>query len=354
MKITRVVQKNGRHYYIQDLEARNPVTGRPRQRWHKLTRADQGEPALLEALRQLLGQAEEAVGNMPALIKDFQTVTFIDITAGVKAEYERMCGKIAIAFKKFDADEVEPGDIEQFLNENFQGRQNSKIKFKAMLSSFFAWCTRNSRTKVKFNPCREITLSAPVKRKGKMSAEVYWKLHDALPPMGQCFLDLLYFSKQRPTEIRLLRESQISNGRIDFEPTKTRDSSGAHASMVITPEMQRALDRARDLRRARNAKRKVTAIRDEFIIQNRTGDGYHTDGLYSMLRAAVKRAGIKGVNWRHLRPFALSTMEKAGYSLRQIQDAGMHKSITTTEVYLDQHRERVLDAPIPLPERPKT
>jgi len=42
-----------------------------------------------------------------------------------------------------------------------------------------------------------------------MNAAVYWSLYDALSPMGQCFLELMYLTRQRPTEIRLLRESQI-------------------------------------------------------------------------------------------------------------------------------------------------
>ncbi len=51
MKLKRVVKQDGRYYYIQDLEQRNPKTGRPKQKWHKLTRVDAGELALLAALR---------------------------------------------------------------------------------------------------------------------------------------------------------------------------------------------------------------------------------------------------------------------------------------------------------------
>ena len=60
MKITRVYQSAGRYYYVQDLAARNPRTGKPLQKWHQLTRVDEGEPALLAALKELLGAAAPA------------------------------------------------------------------------------------------------------------------------------------------------------------------------------------------------------------------------------------------------------------------------------------------------------
>jgi hypothetical protein len=55
MTTTRTYVKNGRHYYVQDLPERNPVTGRFKQKWHKLTRVDEGPAALHTALAELLG-----------------------------------------------------------------------------------------------------------------------------------------------------------------------------------------------------------------------------------------------------------------------------------------------------------
>jgi integrase len=46
-------------------------------------------------------------------------------------------------------------------------------------------------------------------------------------------------------------------------------------------------------------------------------------------------------------------MEDMGYEVRDIQKAAAHASITTTEGYLNQHRDRLSDARLPLPQRPK-
>jgi integrase len=347
MKITRVTPKNGRWYYIEDLEERGP-TGRPKQKWHPLSRIDEGDAELTKALSVLLGKAPDREGNLPAHLMEFRAVHLPSLEFQVRKEYERNYDKIAKAFKQFDSHEVEPGDIEAFLNRDFSTKINAKGKYKARLSTFFSWCVRNSHTGVKVNPCREIRLSGPPKRKGRMSASVYWAFYDKLTPMGQCFLELAYLTRQRPTEIRLLRESNIGPERIHFKPTKTKKSTGEEVDVLITPEIRACLERAKSVR----PKVKVMAF-DPFIIQDREGKGYSKNGLYEVWRNAADAIGIKGVTTRDIRPYALSVMEDMGYEVRDIQKAAAHASITTTEGYLNQHRDRLSDARLPLPQRPK-
>lgn len=358
MKLKRVYVQNGRYFYVQDLEERNPKTGRPKQKWVPLTRVEQGDAALVKALDELLGRAPEQVGNMPALLNDFRAVHLPGLNSfEVRKEYERMYDVIAKGFRQFDAGDVEPGDVIKFLNDNFTGKQNTRGKYKARLSTFFSWCVLNSRTGVKVNPCREIQLSAPPKRRGKINSAIYWKLYDALTPMGQCFLELTYLSRQRPTEIRLLRESHIGPADfpdyIHFVPTKTEDSSGEEVHVLITPEIRACLDRTRALR----PKKKVELLdrhRDPFIIQTREGDGYTKTGLYEVWRDALVKVGLQGRNitTRDIRSFALAQMERMGVDMREIQKVAAHSTIATTEGYLEQHRDRLSDVRMPLPNRP--
>src|SRR4029077_7892011 len=122
---------------------------------------------------------------------------------------------IGKAFADFDVDEVLPGDVLDFLNDNFASQPTARGHYKARLSTFFSWCVLKDFVKV--NPCREVKLKKPPKRKGRMSWLVYWKLYDALPEAGRLFLELTYLTRQRPTEIRTLRESWIQADRIRFE-----------------------------------------------------------------------------------------------------------------------------------------
>jgi len=146
-------------------------------------------------------------------------------------------------------------------------------------------------------------------------------------------------------KIRLLRESQVGPDRLRFRPTKTEESSGEEVDVLITPEIQAVIERARSLRR----KRKVEELdrhRDPFTIQTRDGDKYTKNGLYEVWRDACEAARVTGVTTRHVRP-----VERLGYNVRDIQKAAAHASITTTEGYLDQYRDRLSDARLPLPPR---
>lgn len=353
MTTTRVYINAGSYYYVQDLDERNPKTGRPRQKWHRLSRVADGDAAMHQALAALLGEEPARGGNMGALIKTFSAEHFPGLAFIVRKEYERMFAVIAKAFADFDAAQVEPGDVTAFLADNFARKQNTMGKYKARLSTFFSWCVLNrAKTGVDVNPCREIRLRAPAKQRGRMNAELYWRIFGALTPMGQCFLELMYLTQQRPTEIRLLRESHIGAERIRFAPTKTADSTGESVDQLITPEIRACLERARSLR----PKRKVEDLakhRDPFIIQARDGDGYTKNGIYEVWRDAVDAAGCKGITTRHVRPYALAELERMGVGIREIQKRAVHTTLATTEGYLDQYRDRLSDVRLGLPERKK-
>lgn len=286
---------------------------------------------------------------MPALLKAFRLEHLPGLTPDVAKEYARMYDVIAKGFNEFDVDQVTPGIALKFLNDNFLQVPTARRHYKARLSTFFSWCVLNSHLQV--NPCREITMKAPPKRRGRMNDANYWKIFDALPAMGQCFLELLYLTAQRPTEIRLLRESAIGDTHIQFTPSKTEDSSGESVRILITPVMRGVLERARSLRK----KTKVVELdrkRDPHIIQTVDGGKFTKSGLNSVWRRACDGAGIEGVTTRDVRPYALHKLEAAGYDIRQIQKAAVHTSVTTTEGYLDQHRDRISDAFVDRPPRP--
>ena len=348
LKIPRVHVQHGRYYYVQDLEARR-ASGRPQQKWHPLTRVDAGEPALLQVLAELLGEQARREGNFTQLLEVFKKEHLPRLSVTARKEYTRMYDVAAAAFHEFDVDQVAPGDVLGFLG-NFNAHPTTRRAYKARLSTFFSWCVLNSHLQA--NPCREIKLKAPARRKGKMNDALYWAIYDALSPMGRCFLELAYFTRQRPTEIRLLRESAIGEDRIHFVPSKTEDSSGEEVDVLITPEIRAALERARSLRQKPKVEQ-LARRRDPFIIQTRDGDGYTKTGLYEVWRDGIAAAGLQGRNitTRDIRPFALAKMEQLGYPVEKIRQAAAHTTTAQTDQYLNQHRDRLSDARLPLPER---
>jgi integrase len=247
---------------------------------------------------------------------------------------------------QFDAVQVIPGDVLEFLKQ-FDATPTARHHYKARLSTFFAWCVLKNY--IPTSPCDKVRLSAPPKCKGKWDEEKFWKLHAALPPIGQVFLELCFLTRQRSEDIRLLQESSIGKTHIHFQPGKTINSSGEETDILLTPEIKDALDRARKL-----VKVKGLPGGSGYLIQTSGGTSYTATGLRSMFSRACQKVALPMLSPKSIRPFALKAMEDAGHDLREIQKSAAHTTSATTEGYLNQYRDRVSNAVTLLPAKPKT
>jgi integrase len=349
MKIARVTQKHGRHYYVQDLEERNPKTGRPKQIWHRLTRVSEGDKALLDALSALLGTVPgDGHGNMKAKIGEYLKVKLPELTPGVRTEYQRILEKVGDAFAEFDVPEIRPGDVLEYLNKEFADKPGAKRHYKARISGFFSWCILQDLCQV--NPCSEVKLKREPKRKTKWTDKLFHDVRDRLSPMHQCYHDLSFLLYQRTTDVRLLKRSQIRDGVIHFEPSKTIRSSGKEVDIPITPAIQAVLDRAAEI--SRNWK-----VVCAYVLHTRGGTAYTPTGIYSAYKRADEQihgmGNRVGLNPKALRPYAATSAKKQGYDLAQLQVGLAHTSVKTTEGYVHQHEVPVSAISLALPQRAK-
>ena len=124
---------------------------------------------------------------------------------------------------------------------------------------------------------------------------------------------------------------------------------------MITPEIRSALERVRALR-PKPKNEKVVDIKrrsDPNLIQAKGGGKFTKSGLNSMWTRAREDAKIDvDVTTRDIRPYALAEMERAGFDKHEIQMSAVHSTFTTTEGYLEQHRDHVSDARLLPPGRP--
>lgn len=341
MKITRVVVSHGRYYRSVDLEERKP-NGKPKQKWAPLTRVADGDAALLEALKPFSVAPAERPGDFPQALVEYKRETLHLLAAVTKKEYERNYAAVSKAFRRFNLVDVTARDCREWLYGKFATKPTALKHYKARLSSFFSWCVETERLKV--NPVREVKVKEPPKRGARMTDEVFLAIRARLPKIGKAFIDLAYLTTQRPTEIRLLRESQVKNGMIEFKPTKTLRSSGASVLWPVSTEIEEALGRARALARV-----KALPGGDAYVIQTAGGTAFSKTGLHSMWRRACKKASIDGVTTRDIRPFALTTAKRMGYHMEELQVAAAHTSVTTTEGYIRQHEKPVSVVRLKLP-----
>jgi integrase len=348
-------------------------------RWHTLCRVEDGEPALYNALAKIMRTADEPDRMPEALVAFKLSPSFTKLTPNVRVEHGRIYDKLASEFADFRVAEVEPFDVVKLLEIKWAGKPTAQRHVKARLSSFFRWCVARGLRKA--NPCREVWIDSPPMHKVKWSDESFHRVRDALLPtpdeakwrrkdgrlrddvraglMLQTYMDLSFLLYQRATDVRLLRWSQVRDGVIHFEPTKTAKTSGAEVDIPITPEIAAVLEGARSL-----GKVKAGPGGDAFVVQTRDGGRYTRYGIRSALDRAAEKAGYtvrapgakrapaSGLTAKDLRPYAAKVAKRQGYSIEQLQVALAHTSVTTTEGYARQHITPVSAVTLHLPMHP--
>lgn len=344
---SRIYQKGNRLYLFSAKEIENPATGKV-AKWHPLCDVTEGEHAARVKADLILkhNDAAEAPGELPAQIEIYRLKTLKRRAAKKPAEparlklweesnkeISRQCRKIAEAFADFDIDQVMPVDIAQYVDQ-WEGQRMAKV-WHSRLSDFFAWaCRKGLRSD---NPCREVNLEKPPKRKRYITHKEFHAFRDAAligkdgkrtlsGPMVQCYIDLCYLLYQRTTDIRLLKWSQIDlqAGVMHFIPTKTEHSSGLSVDLPITPQIREVLDRAKA----------IGTIKSLYVIHTHKGQPYATRGIRSAFSRACHRAGIENATAKDLRAKALTDAKTSGYEIEQIRVGAAHTDKAMTEEYI--------------------
>lgn len=365
---TRVYEHHG-SYRFCDIDGR----------FHTLCRVTDGEAAMYEALAKLMRQIDDP-GRMPDALARFKLEHLPTLSPSTRDEHKRIYDIFIEQFADFLVTEVRPVDISRLLKIKWPDKLTMRRHAKSRLSTFFSWCVESGLRRD--NPCRDLRLKGAPPHRVKWTDESFHKIRDALLTtrdeaqwrrkdgklrddvraglMTQCYLDLSFLLYQRATDARLLRWSQIRDGVIHFQPSKTAKTSRAEVDIPITPEITAVLERARAL-----CKVQPGPGGDAFVIQARDGGAYTRFGIRSALDRAAEAAGFttrapgtmrapaSGLTAKDLRPYAAKAAQKQGYSLEQIKVALAHTSVTTTEGYVRQHGTPVSAVHLHLPARPK-
>jgi integrase len=337
--------KHGAFYLVEPLK----LDGKWLYRWHRLCKISDGEAALYTALG--IAKAPPPVGNFADTITEFKKHYLPERVLTTRREAERMLDIISTGFSDFNVNEPDAADVIDFCDQ-FKHARSAARHYKALLSTFFRWAI--SRRLRKDNPCAEVWLAKPTRKKMIWTPEVFHKIRAALLThdsgghelnagvMLQCYLDLSFLLYQRATEIRLLERAQISADHIRFFPTKTRGSSAIELDVEITPEIRAVLDRA-----AAASKRMKVVCR--FVIHTGGGTAFTRSGIYSAFIRAGQRVGIEGINPKSLRSFAATAAKQLGYSLEELQAGLGHTTIGTTEKYIRKNEIRRSNVRLKLP-----
>lgn len=332
-----VTLSNGRYYRVQYA---GMVNGKRRQKWHPLTREDEGLPALYAALANLESEAKARRNDMPSAVSEWLKVALPGLSVAEQHETTRMAHIIRAGLEDFEVDQAQARDMLTFLNQwSLTGKLRTAQRYRAILTKFFRWSiVQGYRID---NPIDAVRLKAPKARDRYITDEEFMAIRAKLlgsddhkaasGDMMQTYVDLLYLTGQRGTDIRTLRWSQVDEhaGVIHFKPSKTAGSSGAKVDVPVTKAIAEVLARAKQHMRAK-------ARVSPYVIHNLEGNAYSAHGVGTAWERARNRAGIEDATLKDLRGKHATDAKKAGYEIEEIQASLAHEDASTTKVYLKQ------------------
>lgn len=338
MKLKRVYIKHNRYYFVDTSN-----------KWHALTRVDEGEDALLRAYLRRDDTLPMREGSMQDLAARWWKDAKGRYAEATRADYELMLPKIERAFEEFDADEVTPADVYDFVRE-WATTPRQANKYRHVLSMMFRFACAPLRWRTD-NPCDQVaTLDTGPKRNRYITDREFYRIRAAALKGKDgratasgviivCAIDLAYLTFQRQHEIRVLRWSDMDEDWLYFEPSKTRSSTGARVRWRRTPEINAVLERARSFGKVK--------LLDGSVIHNLRGRPYTKSGIETAWDRACERAGVKDANFHDLRAKAQTDAKRRGYSIEDIQDGATHSNPETTRGYIK--RREVVDSKVSMP-----
>ncbi|MES2346299.1 MAG: tyrosine-type recombinase/integrase [Pseudomonadota bacterium] len=354
----RVYVKDNAYQFLSPVKIRDPRDG-VFKFWIRLADfVDSGrnEAAMLSALADIKDDKRATEGTMPHLCAEFTAKKLGKYTDEVRSQYKQYLEVIADDFEKFTVARVTTKSCADFLRNNFAEKPNTARKYGALMSKLFRYAISSLGLR-EDNPMDQIDLG-----EFEVSRRTVLATHDQVSairaagfvgadgrktqsgPMFACIIDMTYLLWARALDIRMLKEAQIDEprdapGRIRLKPTKTEKSSGLSVDMVITPEIQDVIDRARAIKRDYE-------VISPYLFPTKKGTPYAKSGLTSMWDRARERAQVQAakdgrefgpsIQFKDLRALGATDAAKQGENRADIQGRLVHTSGKTTDIYIKE------------------
>jgi integrase len=319
---TRVYSKHNAYYFVDR-----------HNKWHRLCALSEGEAKMLRELAKLKDAPTGHPGSMKELIGIWRTKRLAKYAPSTRDDYELLLPKIEMAFEGFDVADVHPADVQDFLDQ-WADKPRQANKYRHVLSMMFKMACAPLRLR-RDNPCDQVdTFDTEGRTRYIEDAELLKIRHGAMigkdnrkVASGEiivCAIDLAYLTFQRQAEIRGLKWADMDDEWINFQPGKTKSSTGARVRWRRTAAINEVLERARTFGK----------IGSMYVIHTLKGGKYTKSGIYTAWKRACERAKVLDANFHDLRGKAQTDAKAAGYTMEQIQNGATHASVTTTEGYI--------------------
>lgn len=208
--------------------------------WEPLSRIEDGEAALLEALATRL---KPSAGTVADLVYTYLAKGMADLRPSTAADYAKRVGPVLKVFGHMDPATVSQSHVAQYLERRRTGGHGpSGNRELAVLSSAYNYGQRHGL--VEFNPCRGVRRNPEKPRTRYIRDDEFLAAFNAT---GEAFQDLLavaLLTGLRQGDLRAMRRSQVTKDGLLVEESKTGKRRLIEWSESLRFFVTRAMSRA--------------------------------------------------------------------------------------------------------------
>jgi integrase len=230
LSIPGVIQKDGRYYKVI------------RNKWHKLTRIDEGVNALYRALYELDPVRPGTIGELIAM---YRAAGMDDLRPSTRARYNLMLTRLDHHFGKMRLGALKPSHVAVFLETRRKAGRGGIAANRefAVLSSLHNFGMRQGWLEV--NPCIGVRRNPEKPRKRYVTNEEFLDAFERSPVQFQDLLAFAYLTGIRQTDIcNLKRTEHLKPEGIVFVESKTGKLHTQEWSDAVRYFVRRAMERA--------------------------------------------------------------------------------------------------------------
>lgn len=307
-------------------------------KWIRLCAQSAGIPGVYRALADLDQPVND--DRMPSVVGKWRKEVSDKRSKKARANDDYMCAKITSSFVEFRASQVTPSVVKKFLAQ-FADRPRTSNGYRTTLREIMRFAEENDMRPPGSNPvdsikplrlmARDRYITDSELRRIKVGA-IYANPHPATGHkmrnrsglMLCALIDLAYLTGQRFSDLLAIKWADVGRDGILFAPGKVSGSTGAKVLIEWTPKLRALVERIKAIKR-----KDITA----YLITTQTGDKFTYSGASTAWKRAVKRAGVRNVQFLDLRAKAL-TDKDAAEGIGQAQRMGGHSTQTQTSDYV--------------------
>ncbi|CAN5837188.1 hypothetical protein BH11PSE13_BH11PSE13_43590 [soil metagenome] len=328
----RLYLKSGRFYYVHPITEKWEGVGTDLAAAKRiaLAYASGGIPtgSMEFWLRKFLVRCEQRVAA-----KTFAQRSLEDYTDNV-ADMAPFFGKMAPAL-------IKSRHISEYLDDQLNdGRAVRGNREIACLSACIGWMVERDHAGLEVNVCKGVTRNPESSRTKYVSDEDFRKVHEHCSMVVRVWLQLIYITLQRPSDVLRWTWSQSIKVVDGVEVLQFRQSKTDVEITIALSQNMKDLFEAVRLDRASQKK----AATSDYLICTEAGDPYTLSGIVSMASRYIKESGVDFAPYDSKAKGATDMFTSQSHTIEEISQLCGHKSITTTQIYIRKHIKKTMKA----------